>query len=168
MNRSALRTPESKVKGMKDLRSLIAQARRRRQTVVFANGCFDLMHVGHVRFLEGAKAQGDILVVGVNSDESVGALKGAGRPLQNAADRAEILASFDCVDYVTVFRDATVDRLLRELKPHVHAKGTDYTRESVPERETVRSYGGRVAIVGDAKSHSSRDLISSILAKFRR
>jgi rfaE bifunctional protein nucleotidyltransferase chain/domain len=167
-NRSALRTPESKIKSVEELRPLILRAKRRKRTVVFVNGCFDLMHVGHVRYLEGAKAQGDILVVGVNSDESVCALKGPGRPLQSAADRAEILASFACVDYVTIFQDVTVDRLLRELKPDVHAKGTDYTRDSVPERETVRSYGGRIAIVGDAKSHSSRDVITSILATFRR
>jgi rfaE bifunctional protein nucleotidyltransferase chain/domain len=150
------------------LQSLIEQVRSRGQRVVLANGCFDLLHVGHIRYLEGAKAQGEILVVGINSDESVLALKGAGRPLQSAAERGEILASLDCVDFVVIFPDATVDRLLAELRPDVHAKGTDYTRDSVPERATVHAYGGRVAIVGDAKSHSSRDLIASILAKFHR
>jgi len=160
--------PGFKTKTIEDLALLIADARRRGKTVVFANGCFDLVHVGHVRYVEAAKAHGEILVVGINSDESVAALKGPGRPLQNADERAEIVASFECVDYVTVFPDATVDRLLMRLKPDVHAKGTDYTPENVPERETVRSYGGRVAIVGDAKSHSSRDMISSILAKLRQ
>jgi len=168
MNQTAFHSPALKIKLLEDLAPIIEQARLGGQTVVFANGCFDLIHVGHVRYVEGAKALGDILVAGINSDESVAALKGSGRPLQNAAERAEIMASFGCVDYVLVFPDATVDRLLMRLKPDVHAKGTDYTSESVPERETVRAYGGRVAIVGDAKSHSSRDLIGSIIAKCRR
>jgi rfaE bifunctional protein nucleotidyltransferase chain/domain len=168
MTQTAFRSPELKIKREEDLSTLIEQARRGGRTVVFANGCFDLIHVGHVRYAEAAKALGDILVVGINSDESVAALKGPGRPLQNAAERAEILASFECVDYVIIFPDARVDRLLMHLKPDVHAKGTDYTCESVPERETVRAYGGRVAIVGDAKSHSSRDMIRSILAKLLR
>jgi rfaE bifunctional protein nucleotidyltransferase chain/domain len=159
--------PQEKLKTSEELRALVAEAKRAHRTVVFANGCFDVLHVGHIRYLQGARAQGDLLVVGINSDESARALKGAERPLQSAAERAEILASFECVDYVILFDETTVDRILLELKPDVHAKGTDYTSESVPERETVNSYGGKVAIVGDAKAHSSRDMIADILEKFR-
>ncbi len=160
-NRQAI--PHSKVKDLTELRVIVSGAKRNARTVVFANGCFDVIHVGHTRYLEGARAQGHLLIVGINGDESVRALKGAGRPLQNEDDRAEIVASFECVDYVLIFADLTVDRILKELQPDVHAKGTDYTSESVPERETVRSYGGRVAIVGDPKDHSSRDVIARIL-----
>jgi len=159
--------PQSKIKGIAELRALVAEAKRSGRTVVFANGCFDVIHVGHTRYLQGARAQGDVLIVAINSDESVRSLKGVGRPLQSADERAEIIASFDCVDYVLVFAGPTVDRILRDLEPDVHAKGTDYTSETVPERETVRSYGGRVAIVGDAKGHSSRDMIARILDRSR-
>ena len=159
-------TLHAKLKEIDELRALVVDAKRAGRTVVFANGCFDVLHVGHIRYLQGARAQGDLLIVGINSDRSVRALKGAGRPLQSESERAEILASFECVDYVLIFDDATVDQVLLELRPDVHAKGTDYSSETVPERETVRSYGGKVAIVGDAKEHSSRDLIASILEKF--
>ena len=135
--------------------------------MVLANGCFDLVHVGHIRYLEEAKRLGDILIVAINSDESVRRLKGAGRPLQSEIERAEMLASFQCVDYVVIFGDPTVDNLLDVLRPDVHAKGTDYSEDTVPERETVLSYGGRTAIVGDPKAHSSRDLILQILWKYR-
>jgi D-glycero-beta-D-manno-heptose 1-phosphate adenylyltransferase len=135
--------------------------------VVFANGCFDLLHAGHVRYLQNARALGDVLILGINSDASVAALKGKGRPLQTQADRAEILASLDCVDYVLLFDAPTVDGILKDLRPDIHAKGTDYTEESVPERETVRAYGGQVAITGDPKDHSTRDLIKTILTKSR-
>ncbi len=166
MNCQVLIMPRSKIKTIAELRSLVADAQRDHRIVVFANGCFDVIHVGHIRYLEAARAQGDILIVGINNDESVRALKGAGRPLQSAGERAEIVASFECVDYLLIFEDATVDRVLLELRPDIHAKGTDYTRESVPERETVSSYGGKVAIVGDEKAHSSRDMIACILSRF--
>jgi D-glycero-beta-D-manno-heptose 1-phosphate adenylyltransferase len=158
--------PSSKIKSIGELKELVHQSQKNGKCVVFANGCFDLIHVGHVRYLEDAKAQGNLLIVGINSDVSVGRLKGYGRPLQSEIERCEILGSFECVDYIVVFDDPTVDTILLSLKPDIHAKGTDYTRENVPERDTVASYGGRVAIVGDAKDHSTRDLISDILSKF--
>jgi rfaE bifunctional protein nucleotidyltransferase chain/domain len=135
--------------------------RRNGSRVVLANGCFDVLHVGHVRYLAGARELGDVLVVGVNSDAQVARLKGPDRPILPAAERAEIVAALESVTYVTVFDEPTVEELLLALKPDVHAKGTDYTENSVPERDVVRSYGGRVAIVGDPKDHST----SAILAK---
>ncbi len=138
------------------------EARRRDQSVVFANGCFDLLHVGHVRYLVGAAAEGDILLVALNSDRSVRRLKGKGRPVFPARERAEIIAALECVDAVVIFDDPSVDRLLEFLRPDVHAKGTDYAPETVPERETVRSYGGRIAIVGDPKDHSTAVLIERL------
>ena len=129
--------------------------------LVLANGCFDVLHVGHVRYLAGARELGDVLVVGVNSDAQVARLKGAGRPILPEMERAEIVAALESVTYVTVFDEPTVEELLLALKPDVHAKGTDYTEDSVPERNVVRSYGGRVAIVGDPKDHST----SAILAR---
>ena len=131
-------------------------------TLAFANGCFDLLHVGHVRYLRGAAAEGDRLLVAVNADRSVAALKGNGRPVQTAAERAEIVAALEMVDYVVVFEEATVAPLLERFCPDVHCKGTDYTVDTVPEREVVRAYGGRTAIVGDPKDHSTRDLLSRI------
>ena len=130
--------------------------------VIFANGCFDIIHVGHVRYLQAARDEGELLIVGLNGDRSVARLKGAGRPLIPESERAEILAAFSCVDFITIFNEETVDRLLLELKPDVHAKGTDYTMESVPEKATVESYGGRIAIVGDPKNHSTQQLLESI------
>lgn len=140
-------------------------ARRQGKRVVFANGCFDILHAGHVRYLAGARALGDLLVVGVNSDRQVGALKGPGRPIMRAAERAEIVASVEAVDFVTIFDEPTVEVLLLALRPDIHAKGTDYTEETVPEREVVRSYGGRVAIVGDPKDHSTSELIARLGSK---
>jgi rfaE bifunctional protein nucleotidyltransferase chain/domain len=131
-------------------------------TIAFANGCFDLLHVGHVRYLQGAAAEADRLVVAVNDDRSVAELKGPGRPILPAADRAELVAAVRGVDYVVLFGDPTVERLLLLLKPDVHCKGTDYTVETVPERATVRAYGGRTAIVGDPKNHATRDVIKRI------
>ena len=131
-------------------------------THAFANGCFDLLHVGHVRYLEAAKAEADRLIVAVNADASVQKLKGAGRPIMPDAERAELIAALGTVDYVVIFPDATVDRLLQTLQPAVHCKGTDYTPETVPERDIVRAYGGRTAIVGDPKDHATRDLIARI------
>jgi rfaE bifunctional protein nucleotidyltransferase chain/domain len=133
--------------------------------VAFANGCFDLLHVGHVRYLESAAREGDILVVAINDDESVRALKGRGRPILPAHDRAELVAALRCVDYVVIFPEPTVGPLLNRLKPDVHCKGTDYTSDSVPERDIVRGYGGRIAIVGDPKDHSTRDLLARIAGK---
>jgi rfaE bifunctional protein nucleotidyltransferase chain/domain len=135
------------------------------RTIAFANGCFDVLHAGHVRYLQGARREGDRLVVAVNDDGSVRELKGAGRPILAAADRAELVAALRDVDYVVVFSEPTVERLLRVVKPDVHCKGTDYTVDSVPEREVVRAYGGRTAIVGDAKSHSTRDLLKRITSR---
>ena len=132
------------------------------RTVAFANGCFDVLHVGHVRYLAGAAAEADRLVVAVNDDQSVKGLKGPGRPVLSAADRAEIVAAIEGVDYVLTFADPDVHRLLQLLRPDVHCKGTDYTIDTVPERHTVMAYGGRVAIVGDPKDHSTRDLLARI------
>jgi len=132
------------------------------RSIAFANGVFDLLHVGHVRYLQAASAEGDRLVVAINDDASVAALKGPGRPILNARDRAELVAALRGVDYVVIFSEPTVTPLLLALKPDVHCKGTDYTIDSVPERETVRGYGGRLAIVGDPKGHSTRDLVTRI------
>src|SRR5262245_38781731 len=147
-----------------DLLAALARERAAGKTIAFANGCFDVLHVGHVRCLEGAAAQGDCLVVAINDDASVAALKGAGRPILSAADRAELVAGLRSVDYVVIFADATVERLLRLIKPDVHCKGTDYTVDTVPERAVVASYGGRTAIVGDPKQHATRDLLARIKA----
>ena len=133
-------------------------------TIAFANGCFDVLHVGHVRYLAGSAAEADRLVVAVNDDASVAQLKGAGRPVQVASDRAELVASLEMVDYVVVFPDLTVDRLLAILQPEVHCKGPDYTVDTVPEREVVRAYGGRTAIIAGNKDHSTRSLIAQIRA----
>jgi rfaE bifunctional protein nucleotidyltransferase chain/domain len=145
-----------------ELESAVARDRRDGRTIAFANGCFDIVHVGHVRYLQGAAAEADRLIVAINDDQSVAALKGDGRPVMPATERAEIVAALEPVDYVVVFPDPNVERLLRLIKPDVHCKGTDYTIDTVPERAVVQSYGGRTAIVGDAKRHASRDLISRI------
>lgn len=136
--------------------------RRKGARIVLANGCFDLFHVGHIRYLAGAKALGDVLIVGINSDEQVRKLKGENRPFMPAGERAEIVSALKFVDYVTVFDEPTVTELIRAVRPDFHAKGTDYTTDSVPEREIVKEYGGRVAIVGDPKDHSSTDLIQKV------
>ena len=135
------------------------------RTFAFANGCFDVLHVGHVRYLAGSAAEADRLVVAVNDDASVAVLKGSGRPIQTAVDRAELVAALRMVDYVVVFPDLTVERLLRAFEPEVHCKGTDYTVDTVPERTIVRAYGGRTVIVGDDKDHSTRDVIARIRAR---
>lgn len=145
-----------------DLVARVAVERAAGRTVAFANGAFDLLHVGHIRYLQAAAAEADVLVVAVNSDASVRGQKGNDRPILDQAARAEMVAALRGVDYVTIFDDATVDRLLRTLRPDVHCKGTDYTIETVPERDTVRAYGGRIAIVGDPKDHSTRDLVARI------
>jgi rfaE bifunctional protein nucleotidyltransferase chain/domain len=141
----------------------VKAAREKGLRVVFANGCFDVLHAGHVRYLEGAKSLGDLLVVGVNSDEQVSKQKGAGRPILPAHERAELVASLEAVDLVTIFDEPTVEELLLALRPDVHAKGTDYTVDTVPEREIVKSFGGQVAIVGDPKDHSTSDMIARLM-----
>jgi rfaE bifunctional protein nucleotidyltransferase chain/domain len=151
-----------KVVAREELARRLADERAAGRTIAFANGCFDLLHVGHVRYLESASREADILVVAVNEDESVRRLKGEGRPILPAADRAELVAALRCVDYVVIFPEPTVGPLLTSLRPDVHCKGTDYTVDSVPERDIVLGYGGRTAIVGDPKDHSTRELLSRI------
>ncbi len=140
----------------------ISRDRARGLTIAFANGGFDLLHVGHVRYLQGARREADRLVVAINSDASVRGLKGPSRPVLQEADRAELVAALRAVDYVVIFPEPTVTELLELLRPEVHCKGTDYTVDTVPERDTVRAYGGRVAIVGDPKDHSTTDLLSRL------
>jgi D-glycero-beta-D-manno-heptose 1-phosphate adenylyltransferase len=152
----------SRILSREELMDRVTAARALGAKIVFANGCFDVLHVGHVRYLASARALGDLLIVGVNSDDQVAIQKGAGRPILPSTERAEIVASLDSVDYVTVFGEPTVEQLLLALKPDIHAKGTDYTEETVPERDVVRSYGGQVAIVGDPKDHSTSSLLSRL------
>lgn len=159
---------ESKIVPLEELGRLLAPHRRRGRRVVLANGCFDLLHVGHVRYLEAAKGEGDLLVVGVNSDASVAQLKGSGRPLLPAHERAQLVAALQAVDYVVVFGAPTATPLIEALRPDVHAKGTDYAPDTVPEREAVRAVGGRAAIVGDPKRHSTRDMLVAIRRRFGR
>ena len=153
------RTASSKVGSLEQVRQRVEQARREGRSIAFANGCFDVLHVGHVRYLAGAKAEADVLVVGVNGDESVRRLKGPGRPVMPAEDRALLVAAVKSVDHVVVFAEDDVKALLNALRPDVHCKGTDYTPETVPERDVVKAYGGRIAIVGDAKRHDTRALL---------
>jgi rfaE bifunctional protein nucleotidyltransferase chain/domain len=145
-----------------ELDDAVAADRAAGRRIAFANGCFDVLHVGHVRYLAGARREADRLIVAVNDDRSVQRLKGPHRPILPAAARAELVAAIRSVDYVVVFADDTVERLLRRLRPDVHCKGTDYTVETVPERDVVRAYGGRIAIVGDPKDHSTRALLSRL------
>jgi rfaE bifunctional protein nucleotidyltransferase chain/domain len=152
-----------------DLDAAVRLAERWRgegKRLVLANGCFDLLHVGHVRYLQGARSLGDVLLVGINSDSSVTRLKGPGRPIVTAAERAELLGSLAAVDGVVIFEEDTADALVRALRPSVHAKGTDYTAECVPEGAAVKEGGGRVAIAGDPKNHATRDLIRLIADRF--
>ncbi len=142
----------------------IAADRAAGRTIAFANGVFDLLHVGHVRYLQAAAQEGNRLVVAINDDQSVASLKGPGQPILSASDRAEIVAAIRGVDYVTIFPERNVTPLLLALRPDVHCKGTDYSVATVPERDTVASYGGRIAIVGDPKDHSTRDLLARIRA----
>jgi rfaE bifunctional protein nucleotidyltransferase chain/domain len=144
------------------LRSVLQDRKQRGTKIVFANGCFDVLHVGHVRYLEGARREGDVLVVAVNSDSSLRGLKGPGRPVLNEDARARLVAALRAVDYVVIFSEPTVESLLRDLRPDVHAKGTDYTVETVPEHEIAKELGIRIAIVGDPKDHSTRALLTSL------
>lgn len=145
-----------------DLAAALDREREAGRTIAFANGCFDLLHVGHIRYLEGAAQEADLLVVGINGDASVRELKGEGRPLAGERERAEMVAALRPVDYVTIFHERTAGRTLEALRPDVHCKGTDYTAENVPEAGIVKSYGGRVAIVGDPKDHSTSEMISRL------
>lgn len=136
--------------------------------VVLANGCFDILHVGHVRYLEGARSLGDVLVVALNSDASVKRLKGPDRPILNERERVALVSALRCVDHVLVFDEPDVTGILQTLRPAIHAKGTDYTEETVPEREQVKAYGGQVRIAGDAKDHSTRDVIRKIIETYEK
>jgi len=157
-----MRSAESKIVTRDSLRAKLAEHKGRAQRIVFANGCFDTLHVGHVRYLQGARNEGDILVVGVNSDSSVCALKGPGRPILDEKARARLVAALRSVDYVVLFSEPSVESLLEDLRPEVHAKGTDYSVDTVPERATANRLGIKVAIVGDPKNHSTRDLLDSV------
>lgn len=157
-----MKDPKAKIIPRDKARELAAQLRREGKRLVLANGAFDLLHVGHARYLWAAKGLGDVLIVGVNSDSSVRALKGAPRPIVPENERAELLAHFGCVDYVVIFTEPTVSELLRDLQPDIHAKGTDYSPESVPEREVVREWGGQTVVCGDPKDHATSELVAKI------
>jgi len=150
-----------------EVRALGERLRREGRRIAFANGCFDILHVGHVRYLEGARRWGDVLVVGVNSDRAVAVLKGEGRPILREEGRAELVAALESVDYVVIFDGLTAAEVLLDLRPDVHCKGTDYSEETVPEREVVKSFGGKVRIVGDPKNHSTRGLLAEISRRAR-
>ena len=156
-----------KIQLLPELENIIEKHKQDGDRVILANGCFDLIHTGHIRYLKDSKNRGDILVVALNSDSSVRRLKGKGRPILPEEERGEIIASFSFVDYVTFFDEPKVDGVLRALKPHVHAKGSDYTVETVPERETVKEYGGEIDITGGPKIKSTSELIEEIAAKFK-
>jgi len=155
-----------KLKSRQQLAGIIRKLQKKGKKVVFANGCFDIVHVGHIRFLKGARAKGDVLVLGLNSDSSVRKLKGKGRPLVNEKERAELLSEFECIDYITIFNELTVDMTLEILRPDFHAKGTDYTKDTVPEKDIAKKLGIKIAIVGDRKRHSTKDLIKTIVEKY--
>lgn len=157
-----MRSAASKIATLQPLRAALAEHRREGRRIVLANGCFDSLHVGHVRYLEAARREGAVLVVAVNADDSVAALKGPGRPILDEHARACLVASLRCVDYVLTFREPNVESLLDALRPDVHAKGTDYTTATVPERATAARFGIHVAIVGDPKDHSTRQLFESV------
>jgi rfaE bifunctional protein nucleotidyltransferase chain/domain len=157
-----MRTAASKLATLEQAQAWAEAERAAGHTIALANGCFDLLHVGHVRYLAGARAEADALVVGVNGDESVRRLKGDGRPVMPEQDRALLVAALRSVDRVVVFHEQDVARLLLALRPDVHCKGTDYGPDTVPERDVVRSYGGRIAIVGDAKRHDTRTLLEKM------
>jgi len=149
------------------LKKIIAEQKKKGERIVLANGCFDLIHAGHIRYLKESRKKGDVLVVALNSDSSVRRLKGKGRPILGEKERAEILSSFSFVDYLTFFGEPTVEKVLLALKPDIHAKGSDYTKETVPEKEVVKSYGGRVAITGGPKIRSTSQLIKRIMSMMK-
>ncbi len=160
--------PAAKLIGRADARAHAGAQRASGARVVLANGAFDLLHVGHVRYLAAARGLGDVLFVAVNSDASVAGLKGPGRPVVPAAERAELLSHLACVDFLVLFDEPTVAAVLREIKPHVHAKGTDYTVQTVPERAVVAEWGGETVICGDPKDHATTDLVGEIVRRFSR
>jgi D-glycero-beta-D-manno-heptose 1-phosphate adenylyltransferase len=156
---------KNKIKSLQELKKVVKLIKLQHRTVVLANGCFDLLHVGHIRYLEASKKLGDILVVAINNDASIRKIKDCHRPIIPGRARAEIIAAMASVDYVVLFGETSVDRVIRELQPDIQSKGTDYNVRNVPERDTVASYGGRVAIAGDRKSHATKDLIAVILSQ---
>lgn len=156
-----------KLKTLAQLRTIVDRERKKGKIIVLANGGFDLVHAGHVRYLEAAKKKGDILIVALNSDSSIRKLKGKGRPILPQRERADILSAFACVDFITIFNEPNVENILMALKPNVHAKGSDYTKKTVPERETVLAYGGRIAIAGGPKIRSTSEVIPRILEKIK-
>ena len=168
MNSPNYKNSYAPVLGRNRLIARVALERRQKKKIVLANGCFDLFHVGHIRYLAGAKELGDVLIVGINSDEQVRKLKGENRPFMPEDERAELISAIRFVDFVTVFPEPTVEELIRAIRPDFHAKGTDYTTDTVPEREIVRECGGQVAIVGDPKNHSSTELISKVGSSSRQ
>jgi D-glycero-beta-D-manno-heptose 1-phosphate adenylyltransferase len=157
-----MRPAETKIVSRAEISLIANNLRKQGKRIVFANGCFDILHAGHVRYLEGARGEGDALLVGVNADSGVQRLKGPGRPVLHERERALLVAALRVVDYVIIFPESNVERLLTELHPDVHAKGTDYTAETVPEKSTAERLGVRVAIVGDAKNHSTRELLQTV------
>ena len=157
-----------KLYSLSELTQIIQKHKKKGKRIVLANGCFDLIHAGHIRYLRESKARGDILVVALNSDASISKLKGKGRPILNQRERAEIISSFSFVDYLTFFKEQNVAKVLLALKPDIHAKGSDYTVETVPERETVKEYGGKIAITGGPKIKSTSQLIKEIAAKVKK
>ena len=157
-----MRSTQSKTLSRENAVAEIARLKRAGKRIVLANGCFDTLHVGHVRYLSGAKQEGDILIVGVNSDAGTRVLKGPGRPILDEQARAQLVAALRCVDYVVLFAEPNVESLLQQFRPDIHAKGTDYTLETVPERETSHRLGIRVAIVGDPKDHSTREFLEAV------
>ncbi len=156
----------SKVRKLEELKSIVETLKSAGAKTIFANGCFDVLHVGHVRYLQDARLRGDVLIVGLNSDSSARRLKGEGRPVLNQNARAVLLSALECVDHIIIFEDDTVDRLLVELKPLIHCKGSDYTPESVPEKETVKNYGGSTSITGGEKVQSTRWLFDEIRRRY--
>jgi len=156
-----------KLYSLSQLIKIIQEHKKKGQKVVLANGCFDLIHVGHIRYLKESKKKGDTLVVALNSDSSVRMLKGKGRPILNQKERAEIISSFSFVDYITFFEEQNVEKVLLALKPDIHAKGSDYTEQTVPEKETVKGYGGTITITGGPKIKSTSQLIKEIASKIK-
>ncbi len=156
---------KSKIKSLQQLKKIVKLIKYQHKSIVLANGCFDLLHVGHIRYLEGGKKLGDVLVVAINDDHSIKQVKDAKRPIMPGRARAEIVAALAAVDYVVLFREKTVENVIKALRPDIQVKGTDYTRQSVPERESVKACGGKVAITGDKKEHATKDLIQRILQK---
>jgi len=152
----------SKIKGLKELKQIVETLKKQGKKVVFTNGCFDLLHIGHIKCLQEAKSLGDILIVAINSDESIRKIKGKGRPITPAKERAEILAALECVDYVTIFSEILPNKLIEILKPDIHVKGGDYSIDELPEAKIVKSYGGRVVIVNKVENHSTTKIIERI------